>query len=72
MRVRVRRFLIVPKDTAALFLCPVDSGPAQPFGLDAGTRPTRVATADQVQPFPSRETLRGVPRLVDSRYYGLG
>ena len=71
MRVRVRRFLIVPKDFAALCLCPAGSGSAQPFGVNVNTSPARVATADQVQPFPSGETLRGVPRLVDSRYYGL-
>lgn len=64
IRVRVWRFLIVPKDFAALSLCPADAGSARPIGLNANPSPVRVDTADQVQPFLSGETLRGVPRLV--------
>jgi len=39
---------------------------AQPFGFVASLRPATGRAACQVQPFPSCEALRGVPRLVAS------
>ena len=59
MRVRVRRFLAVPKDGAALLLsAPLARGAAQPVGFIARRRPARVVSACQVQPLPGRETVR--------------
>jgi guanine deaminase len=65
MRVRVRRFLTVPKDDSALSLSALLArGSAQPFGVIASLRPATGRAVCQVQPFTGCETFRGVPRLV--------
>ncbi len=72
MRVRVRRFLAVLADKAALFLCHADRGPvAQPIGFNAPAPGQQWSCLPaKFSPSRVREALRCCPARYP-RYYGL-
>ncbi len=58
IRVRVRRFLAVPKDGAALFLCHAGSRPGSTVRFQRQPASSHGRAACQVQPFPVCEFIR--------------
>jgi len=64
LRVGVRRFLIVPKDNAALRLCPVGSGPGSVLRRHRPPSPSRVATACQIRPLLRQPWLDLIARMI--------